>query len=238
MLSFVVPAHNESQLIAETVRRLHEAGSGSGDAYEIVVVDDASTDDTAALALHAGARVVPAAVRHIAAARNIGARAAAGETLLFVDADTWPPPATVRAALDALRGGVAGGGARVAFDGPVPFYARPGVAMTLGTFRMLNWTVGCFMFCTREAFEQIGGFDERLFAAEEVAFSLAIKRIGRLTLVDPAVVTSGRKFRTHSIAELVRMGVGALRVGRAVRSRKHLPLWYGERRRDPGPGPR
>jgi glycosyltransferase involved in cell wall biosynthesis len=238
MLSFIVPAHNESQLIAETVRRLREAGAASGDDYEIVVVDDDSTDNTAALALRAGARVLPAAVRHIAAARNVGARASAGDTFLFVDADTWVSAATVRAALDALRGGAAGGGARVAFDGPVPFYARPGVAMTLGTFRVLNWTVGCFMFCTREAFERIGGFDERLFAAEEVAFSLAIKRIGRLALVEPAVVTSGRKFRTHSMGELARMGLGALRVGRAVRSRRHLPLWYGERRRDPGPGPR
>ena len=66
------------------------------------------------------------------------------------------------------------------------------------------------MFCTREAFDRIGGFDERLFAAEELAFSRAIKRVGRLVLVEPAVVTSARKFRTHSFGELARMGLGAL----------------------------
>ena len=235
MLSFVVPAHNESQLIGKTVRCLHEAGATVGEPYEIVVVDDASTDDTATLAVRGGARVVHAGVRHIAAARNIGARAAAGEHLLFVDADTWLSGDTALAALYAMRGGAAGGGARVRLDGPVPFYARPGVAATFGAFRLFNWTVGCFMFCTRHAFDRIGGFDERLFAAEEVAFSRAIKRVGRLALVEPAVVTSARKFRTHSLREFLRMGLGALHVGRAVRSRHRLSIWYGERRHDPGP---
>src|SRR5687767_1658555 len=103
MLSFVVPAHNESQMIGETVRGLHEAGATAGEPYEIVVVDDASTDDTAALAGRAGARVVHADVRHIAAARNIGARAAGGEHLMFVDADTWLSGDTARAALQAMR---------------------------------------------------------------------------------------------------------------------------------------
>ena len=97
-------------------------------------------------------------------------------------------------------------------------------------------TVGCFMFCTRDAFDRIGGFDERLFAAEEVAFSRAIKRVGRLVLVEPAVVTSARKFRTHSLRELAADGARrAATFGRAVRSRQRLRLWYGERRHDPGP---
>lgn len=233
MVSFIVPAHNEAQLIEATLGALHDAASGLAEPYEIVVVDDASTDGTADLARRAGATVVPANLRHIAAARNVGGRAATGDELVFVDADTHVSSDTVRAALAALRAGAAGGGARVRFDGPVPRYARPGVALTLGTFRLLNMTVGCFMFCTRAAFEQIGGFDERLFAAEEVAFSMAIKRIGRLALVEPAVVTSARKFRTHSAFELVRMVAGTL-LGRALLSRARLPLWYGDRRRDPG----
>ena len=233
MVSFIVPAHNEAQIIQATLGVLHEAARAVGDPYEVLVVDDASTDDTADLARQAGATVVPATLRHIAAARNVGGRAAQGHELLFVDADTHVPVDTVRAALAAMRSGAAGGGARVRFDGPVPRYARPGVAFTLATFRLLNLTVGCFMFCTRAAFERIGGFDERLFAAEEVAFSAAIKRIGRLALVEPAVITSARKFRTHTPFEVTRMAAASV-AGRAVLSRARLPLWYGDRRRDPG----
>ncbi|HEY6506933.1 MAG TPA: glycosyltransferase [Vicinamibacterales bacterium] len=210
MVSFIVPAHNEAQIIAATVTALHASARGAGEPYEILVVDDASTDGTGDLARRAGATVVPATLRHIAAARNAGSRAAKGDKLLFVDADTRVPTDTVRAALDAMRGGAAGGGARVRFDGPLPRYARPGVAVTLRTFRLLNMTVGCFMFCTRAAFDRIGGFDERLFAAEEVAFSLAIKRAGRLVLVEPPAVTSARKFRTHTAFEVARMAAATV----------------------------
>jgi GT2 family glycosyltransferase len=93
---------------------------------------------------------------------------------------------------------------------------------------------GCFVFCTRQTFDAIGGFDERLFAVEEVAFSLAVRRVGRMVLVRPPVVTSARKFRTHSAREVMRMTLAALHLGRRMRSREHLPLWYGDRRRDPG----
>jgi glycosyltransferase involved in cell wall biosynthesis len=229
-LSFVVPAHNEAQLIDDAVTHLHRAAAVVGRPYEIIVVDDGSTDGTGRLAEAAGARVVAVEVRQIAAARNAGARAAQGDALFFIDADTRLEAATLDAALTALAEGAAGGGAHVVFDGPVPRYAKPGVALVLGGFRVLNWTVGCFMFCRRSAFDAMGGFDERLYAAEEVAFSRALKREGRLVLVQPAVVTSARKFRTHSAGEMARMATSALFVG--VRYR--VPLWYGERRRDPG----
>jgi hypothetical protein len=55
-----------------------------------------------------------------------------------------------------------------------------------------------------------------------------------MALVGPPVVTSARKFRTHSARELTRMTMTALHLGRRMRSREHLRLWYGERRHDPG----
>jgi glycosyltransferase involved in cell wall biosynthesis len=234
VISIVVPAHNEAQVLAGTLDALRRAAASLEEPCEIVVADDASTDATAEIARDAGARVVSVQARQIAAARNAGARAARGDTLVFVDADTVVSSATLAAALQALRAGAAGGGALVRFDGPLPLYARLGATLTLGILRLFRWAAGCFVFCTRRTFEAVGGFDERLYAAEEIAFSLAVRRVGRMVLVCPAVVTSARKFRTHSARELTRMTMAALHLGRRMRSREHLHLWYGARRHDPG----
>jgi glycosyltransferase involved in cell wall biosynthesis len=59
MLSIVVPAHDEEALLGTTLRAIHEAGDGLDEPYEVIVVDDASTDRTAEVAAAAGARVVP-----------------------------------------------------------------------------------------------------------------------------------------------------------------------------------
>ncbi|MFN2382878.1 MAG: glycosyltransferase, partial [Gemmatimonadota bacterium] len=73
MLSFIIPAHDEAEGIGATLRALQSAAASIGAPYELIVVDDASSDATGALAAAAGARVVPIAARHIAAARNAGA---------------------------------------------------------------------------------------------------------------------------------------------------------------------
>src|ERR1700740_1430848 len=88
MISFIIPAHNEEFELSSTLAAIHAASSNTGQPYEIVVVDDASTDATPEIAAQAGAEVVRIKRRQIAAARNAGGRAALGEYLFFVDADT------------------------------------------------------------------------------------------------------------------------------------------------------
>ena len=102
-------------------------------------------------------------------------------------------------------------------------------------YRMLRLASGCFLFCTREAFHAVGGFDERLFAAEEGAMSRALGRQGRFVVLREFVVTSGRKFRAHKAREVIGLLARLARGGPAtVRRREGLELWYGERRTDPG----
>ena len=78
MISLIIPAYNEEALLAGTVRALRASGDAAGVPYEIIVVDDGSTDRTAEIARTEGARVVAVTLRNIGATRNAGARVATG----------------------------------------------------------------------------------------------------------------------------------------------------------------
>jgi glycosyltransferase involved in cell wall biosynthesis len=234
MISFIVPAHNEEANLPSSLAAIHAAAKALSEPYEIVVADDASTDRTAAVAAELGARVTQAGQRKISAARNAGARAALGGFFLFVDADTWVSEPLVRAAVDALRAGAAGGGSAARFEGRLPIYAGPlGVAMNAFS-RLAKLAYGCFVFARRDAFFAAGGFDETLYAAEEWALSRALRKQGRFVILRQTVVTSGRKLRTHSGWEVFKLFAGIALTGRrGLRRRKAKDMWYGPRRADP-----
>jgi glycosyltransferase involved in cell wall biosynthesis len=234
VISFVVPAYNEELLIGRTLRAMNDAGSALGEAFEVVVADDASTDRTAAIAREHGARVVAVHRRQIAATRNAGARAATGDVLVFVDADTVVTREAVRAAVEAMRAGAAGGGCMVRFDGRVPLFGRLLLGTLLPLYRWARLVSGCFIFCTRRAFDATGGFDESLFAAEELAMSRALHRQGRVVVLREVVTTSGRKIRAYTTREL--LSVLARTALSGARRRQGLEAWYGERRPDPESG--
>ena len=72
-ISFIVPAFNESALIEDCLRAIHDSCSAvsiSGSDFDVIVVDNNSTDDTARKAAAAGARVVSEPVNQISRARN------------------------------------------------------------------------------------------------------------------------------------------------------------------------
>ncbi len=233
--SFIVPAHNEAALLQKTLVSIDQAARALQLAFEVIVVDDSSTDDTPDIAQRSHARVVAVSYRQIAATRNAGARAATGDYFAFVDADTTVTAKLLHQVQAVLDNGAIGGGCQLRFDGRVPLYARALVAVALPLYRALGLAAGCFLFCTREAFAAAGGFDETLYAAEEVFLSRALRRLGRFVLLDEAVVTSGRKLRSHSAREILRTLLSVAVSGvRAVRRRDGLDLWYGERRKDPG----
>jgi glycosyltransferase involved in cell wall biosynthesis len=230
-VSFVVPAHNEARYLAATLASIHAAAAALGIAYEIVVADDASTDDTAALARQGGARVVRVEHRKISATRNSGARAARGERLVFVDADTQVNAQVVRAALAAMDAGFVGGGAGAVFSEGAPAWARVVLGMTVGFMQATRLAAGCFVFSTRAAFEAVGGFDEAYFGAEEWVISAALKRQGRFVILREAVVTSPRKFTNRSFGETLGVVLRlVLRGPRGLRRRRGMEFWYGDRR--------
>src|SRR6476619_3798714 len=96
MLSFIVPAHNEEQWIAKCISSIQTAMEAVAEPYELIVVDDASTDAPPRIAEQLGARTLRVELRKISAVRNAGAHAAAGDVLFFVDADTEANEQAVR----------------------------------------------------------------------------------------------------------------------------------------------
>jgi len=198
MLSFIVPAHNEQSCLGRTLQAIHDSARVVGQPYEIIVVDDASTDATAEVARQNHAIVVPVNHRQIAATRNSGGRAAKGDRLFFVDADTTINPQAVASALRYMDKGAVGGGGPTLFDGILPLYIRLLAIVGVIAVKLAGFTGGAFMFCTREAFQMTGGFDERFYWAEEATFALRLKREGWFVVLWKPVLTSARRFRTLS----------------------------------------
>jgi cellulose synthase/poly-beta-1,6-N-acetylglucosamine synthase-like glycosyltransferase len=238
MMSFIVPAHNEQSCLGRTLKAIHESARSIGQPYEVIVVDDASTDCTADVARQHNATVLPVNHRQIAATRNSGGRAAVGERLFFVDADTTINSRVVALALRYMDRGAVGGGAPARFDKTAPLYARL-LLWWLGLLmRLPGISGGAFMFCTREAFHATGGFDERLFGAEDVAMSWALRREGRFVVLWRYVVTSGRRARgmggLRMLTTLIRSGF----FPQLLQKRSHVrKIWY-ESDREPDDGTR
>jgi glycosyltransferase involved in cell wall biosynthesis len=232
VITFIIPAHNEELLIGRTISALRTAAGTTNEPYEIIVADDASTDSTATVAEHSGARVVAVNDRQISAARNAGAAQAQGDLFVFVDADTDVPGTVVGAAVHAMRAGAVGGGSRARFDGSLPIYGRILEWLWLWIQRFGNLASGCFLFCTRQAFEAVGGFDKTLYAAEDVVLSRRLRRLGRFVILPGVVITSGRNLRSHSGFEVLRIMAGFALRGPAYFRTRHGP-WYGRRRDDP-----
>ena len=92
-VSVVLPAFNEEKLLPAALAAVKAASSAftaRGWEWECVVCDNNSTDGTSAVARAAGATVVFEPVNQIGRARDAGARAATGEWLVFIDADSTP----------------------------------------------------------------------------------------------------------------------------------------------------
>jgi len=234
MISFIVPAHNEQAWIGRCVSAIRAAMDLVGEPYEILVVDDASTDSTATMAQQHGAHVIRVEHRHISATRNAGARQARGDILFFVDADTLVNAQLIQSALRSIRAGAVGGGCVPRFEGRTPLWWKLAYPFVVGIVRLLRLPGGACQFCTRSAFTATGGFSEDHYAAEDALFVKSLKRHGRFVVLAEPVVTSGRNLRAHSFWSITCLLTRlAVRGPDGFRDRKGLDLWYRPEREEP-----
>src|SRR5579859_138540 len=227
MLSYIVPAHNEELWIGKCLHSIRTTMEKVGEPYEVIVVDDASTDSTLQIARQTGVRTLRVEHRKISAVRNAGARAARGEIFFFVDADTQVNERAVLAALTVVRNGAAGGGCVIDLDGPTPLWGRVILFFAVLLARLIRWVGGCFLFCTREAYTATGGFSESLYAGEDIAFVQALKKAGRFVVLKPTVVTSGRKLNVVGPWEVAGLMLKIAIRGSRYESKWVLDILYG-----------
>ena len=239
-ISVIVPAFNEEKFIARSLRGIKEATdsfSAPGWDSELIVCDNNSTDSTAEMARAAGAAVVFEPVNQISRARNRGASVATGDWLVFVDADSYPSRELFADLVAVIQSGrCLGGGATVRMDravGWAPFVTRIWNIIS----RAKRWAAGSFVFCEAKVFRELGGFSEKLFAAEELDFSERLKKLTRdrgkdlVILHRHPLVTSARKVHLYSVREHLGMMMRTLRHrGENLRDRGGCTLWYDGRR--------
>ncbi len=235
--SVIIPAYNEENFLPATLsdltRAMDRVKTLSG---EIVVADNNSTDNTRAVAERHNVKVVFEEHRQIARARNAGANASSGSFLIFVDADTSVSEQLLRDTLTALSSGICGGGAVIAADGRPDIRVQSTLLLWNTLAKALHWAAGSYVFCLRNAFTEIGGFDEEYYASEEIHFSRALnkwakKNRSRTEIIEPGVVTSMRKLEWFTAASMLRLLFRIALRPSSLKCKEECWLWY---KRPPG----
>ena len=234
--SLILPAWNEEEFLPDTLTAVQaamsELASRSVHHGKLIVVDNNSDDATAEVARAHGATVVFEAVNQIARARNRGATVAEGDALIFLDADSQCSSLLLEHVLDLLSADTTvGGGSTIAPDRPVSGSALRGLKFWNKIALAAGLAAGCFVYCRKDAFDEVGGFNVKVYAGEEIYLSRALKRWGKrrdmqfhIATVSP-VITSVRKLDWYSPLQLARQ-VGLVLIPGAVYSKRFCKTWY------------
>ncbi|MGQ9510296.1 MAG: glycosyltransferase family 2 protein [Thermaceae bacterium] len=204
-LSVVIPAHNEEAYLPKALEALRRQTLPPD---EIVVVDNASKDQTAQVARSFGARVVFCERKGVAFARQAGLLAARGEWVAMTDADSLPTPRWLERLMKHKE-------EAVALYGPLRFYGVSPLEAVLSEWGYRAFLhlmaligrpnlAGANMAVHRETALRAGGFPP-VEAREDVLLGYALNRLGPVRYVkDALVLTSARRLRRGWIPFLLR----------------------------------
>ncbi len=207
MISIVIPALNESKLLPGCLQSLQNQDYAGE--YEIIVVDNGSTDDTADIARSFGVRVIPCPdKRSVIYARQAGADVAGGDIIIQADADTVYPERWLKRIADRL----AAQPEAVAISGryfyrDAFFWAKVEYAVRYGINRITAALFGrpilisgaTFAF-RRNAFLSLNGYRGLSFSADQYGISGRLRQLGKV-LYDRNlyVFTSARRVQKPTI---------------------------------------
>ncbi|MFY9478180.1 MAG: glycosyltransferase [Aquabacterium sp.] len=229
-ISIAIPAHNEERYIGRCIESVFLSAQRAQVNAEVVVALNRCTDSTQAIAESLGARCVDEERKCIAAVRNAAVRGGTAKALATLDADSWMQPHTMAALIRHVHDDrYVGGGATI-----WPERWSAGIVTT--GFMVLPYVIGKgisagMFWCQRDAFEAIGGFDERLISVEDVDFAVRLRVLGKArgqrfgTLWRGGIITSCRKFDHFGDWYLVR-NPGLIRRIFTGHDRKAADLYY------------
>ena len=202
MVTVVVRAYNEEALIANVLSALQKQTYKN---FEILVVDNNSTDNTVAIAKKYGVRIIPETQQGHGYALNRGLQEAKGDIIAITDADTQPDRDWLEYIVHSMQSqNVVGLTGFTKFDiKSKPLYFFTNNAFMLFTY--LNFLLGkphisgFNMAVKRDAIEYIGNLDPKYQIGEDVNLGLLLKGLGKIIYARNAVVsTSTRRWEREA----------------------------------------
>lgn len=179
-LSIIIPAYNEEKFLPGTIDCINRAKEylpkRAVRFVELFVIDNNSTDHTAGIARAFGAEVLSEPIHNIAKLRNVGAKAAKGDILVFVDADTMLPETLFLRIVQVMSNPTCIGGAVDTLYRPIRFLPRKYLQLWRLAGKLARMAQGATQFCRRDICLSIGGYDEKLYMGEDVDFYRRLRR--------------------------------------------------------------
>jgi len=201
MISVIIPAHNEERYLGATLDALQCQDYRW---FETIIVANGCTDRTAEIARGGCQRLIVLSRKNLSIARNLGARMARGELLLFLDADTILEASALRRIAQDFPAKDAAGTVRGRPDSPRFVYR-----LIYGLKNLVHWSSlhpgsSGVILCWKEHFVQTGGFDEALEVRENSQLLKRLKRFGRYKyLCNITATTSMRRYQQRGVHRVV-----------------------------------
>ena len=230
-ISIVVPVYNNSQDLRECLSAIIRSSVPN---TEILVVDDASTDDVSSITNEFRVPLIRLPKNSgVAAARNAGARHVHGEILFFIDADVVIPAGAVERVVHWFQGDPGLAAVFGSYD------ARPRAKGTVSQYRNLlhhfvhqngkmeasTFWAGCGAI-RRSVFDAVGGFDEKRYrypSIEDIELGYRLKKAGYRILLDKSLQATHLKKWTLGVLIKTDITRRALPWARLILERKTAP---------------
>lgn len=204
-VSIVIPAYNEEKYIENSLRSLLESEQKTKINYEVILVDNNSSDRTAVIAQKyakgMNLRIIKETSQGRGTARARGFKEAKGDIILSADADTVYYPDWIDTLISELKGNIVASttSCKIADCSPLTnlFFnlTQPKGAFLYRLFIGHYWLSGFSFGITKSVYEKSGGFDTALQAQEDLDLTFKVAKLGKIKFINKPVIFSGRRFK-------------------------------------------